>query len=248
MAFIHGYSANGTTFAHPVLKPSIAEFLWKNGTDEVGDRDVWIIDLRTSSGMPTATQAWSYEDVALVDIPTALLHIKNVTGQKVDVVAHCVGAAMLSMAILTRASDIKTNRVQLGAETFIPDEQLGILSSFNGDGRFSDGQAVTECHPTINAIVMSQKGPLIRYTEENIFRAYMMKYLQRWIAPEGYAFRTSDTPNATEQLINRLLSTLPYSADEYDVENPKWPCARTEWVTNAIAWMPCMVGLLMLRT
>ena len=232
VAFIHGYSANGTTFAHTSLKPSIAEFLWKNGTDEIGDRDVWIIDLRTSSGMPTATQAWSYEDVALVDIPTALLHIKNVTGQKVDVVAHCVGAAMLSMAILTRASDIKTNRVQLGAETFILDEQLGILSSFNGDGRFSDGQAVTECHPTINAIVMSQKGPLIRYTEENIFRAYMMKYLQRWIAPEGYAFRTSDTPNATEQLINRLLSTLPYSADEYDVENPKWPCARTEWVTS----------------
>ncbi len=232
VAFIHGYSANGTTFAHPSLKPSIAEFLWKNGTDEIGDRDVWIIDLRTSSGMPTATQAWSYEDVALVDIPTALLHIKNVTGKKVDVVAHCVGAAMLSMAILTRASDIKTNRVQLGAETFIPDEQLGILSSFNGDGRFSDGQAVAECHPTINAIVMSQKGPLIRYTEENIFRAYMMKYLQRWIAPEGYAFRTSDTPNATEQLINRLLSTLPYSPKEYDMENPLQPCARTEWVAS----------------
>lgn len=235
VVFIHGYSANGTTFAHPSLKPSIAEYLWKNDSNEKNDwgaRDVWILDLRTSSGMPTATQAWSYEDAALVDIPVALLHIKNVTGKKVDVVAHCVGAAMLSMAILTRASDIKTGNVQLGVDTFIPDEQLGILSAFNGDGRFLEGAPVSEQHPTINSIVLSQKSPLIRYTEENIFRAYMMKYLQRWIAPEGYAFRTSDSPTAAEQLINRILSTLPYPDDEYDIENPAWPCARTEWVTS----------------
>jgi cholesterol oxidase len=235
VVFIHGYSVSGMTFAHPSLKPSIAEYLWKGGSDDAskrGERDVWILDLRTSSGLPTATLPWSYEEVALVDIPTALLHIKNITGKKVDVVAHCVGAAMLSMAILTRASDVKTNTIQLGVETFIPNSQLGILSTFNGDGRFVESRAVTEQHPTINSIILSQKGPLIRYTEENIFRAYMMKYLQRWIAPEGYAFRASDSPTATEQLIDRLLSTLPYPDEEYDLENPKRPCARTEWVSS----------------
>lgn len=236
VALIHGYSANGTTFAHPSLKPSIAEYLWKNGTfagsDALGDRDIWVIDLRSSSGMPTANIAWSYEEIALVDIPAALLHIKTITGHKVDVVAHCVGAAMLSMAILTRAEDVTTDKVQLGVATYIQDEQLGILSAFNGDGRFIEGKPTTEPHPTINAIVMSQKGPLIRYTEENIFRAYVMKFLQRWIVPEGYAFRQSETPTATEKLIDRLLSTLPYPDAEYDIENPKWPCARTEWVTS----------------
>jgi pimeloyl-ACP methyl ester carboxylesterase len=232
VAFIHGYSANGTTFAHPSLSPSIAEYLWKNGNSTVGDRDVWVVDLRSSSGMPTATDAWSYEEIALVDIPAALLHIKTITGKKVDVVAHCVGAAMLSMAILTRAEDVITDKVQLGVATYLQNEQLGILSAFNGDGRFVEGRPTAEPHPTINSIVMSQKGPLIRYTEANIFRAYVMKFLQRWIAPEGYAFRQSETPTATEQLIDRLLSTLPYPEEEYDVENPTWPCARTEWVTS----------------
>jgi cholesterol oxidase len=231
VAFIHGYSANGATFVHPSLKPSIAEYLWKSINSDVGERDIWIIDLRSSSGMPTATVPWSYEEIALVDIPAALLHIKAVTGKKVDVVAHCVGAAMLSMAILTKAEDVRNDAVELGVSTYIQDAQLGILNAFNGDGLFINDQPRAE-HPTINAIVMSQKGPLIRYTEENIFRAYVMKFLQRWLAPEGYAFRQSDSPTAGEQLIDRFLTTLPYPDEEYDRENPICPWARTEWTTS----------------
>ena len=44
---IHGYSASGTTFAHPALKPSLASDLARQG------RDVWVVDLRSSCGFPT---------------------------------------------------------------------------------------------------------------------------------------------------------------------------------------------------
>jgi hypothetical protein len=63
---IPGYSASGTTFAHPALDPHMAGFLFERG------RDVWILDMRTSAGMPTARMPWAFEDVALADIPAAV--------------------------------------------------------------------------------------------------------------------------------------------------------------------------------
>jgi cholesterol oxidase len=220
VAMIHGYSVSGTTFTHPSLKPSAAEYFWHQG------RDVWVVDMRTSSGMQTATVPWSYDETALVDIPAALLHIKNATGNRVDVIAHCIGAAMLSMAILTEARKIPSSVIQLGVDTWITPEQLGTLAAFNGDG------GKHALHPTINAIVLSQKGPLLRYTEANIFRAYMMRSLRRWLVPNGYQFRPPSDPKVADQLLDRLLASMPYPDEDYDVENPKCPWTRTAWTAS----------------
>jgi len=220
LAMIHGYSVSGTTFTHPSLKPSTAEFFWHQG------RDVWVIDMRTSAGMPTATLPWSFEEAALVDIPSALVHIKNVTGKRVDVLAHCIGAAMTSMAILTEARSVKRGDTELGLETWMTSTQLGTLSTFNGDG------ALAEVHPTVNKIVLSQKGPLLRYTEANIFRAYLMRSLRRWLVPNGYQFRPPARAKVADQLLDRLLSALPYPDADYDMENPVWPCATTPWTAS----------------
>ncbi len=52
VVMLHGYSAGGTTFAHHAVNPNFASYFWKDG------RDVWIADLRTSSGQPeTADKA-----------------------------------------------------------------------------------------------------------------------------------------------------------------------------------------------
>ena len=92
---IHGYSASGTTYAHPAVQDNLAETLCNAG------RDVWIIDLRSSAGLDTATEGWAFEDMAEADIPDAICHILAVTGSgKIDVVAHCMGSAMFSMAVL----------------------------------------------------------------------------------------------------------------------------------------------------
>ena len=220
LVMVHGYSVSGTTYTHPSLKICAAEYFWKQG------RDVWIVDLRTSTGFATASLPWSIEEVALVDIPAALLHIKNATGQRADVIAHCIGAAMMGMALLTDSRDISASRVQLGVDTWITKPQLGTLMAFNGAG--GSGQP----HPTVRSIVLSQKGPLLRYTEANVFRAYLLRSLRRWLVPDSYRFEPLAEPKVSDQLLDRLLSSLPYPDSDYDVENPPWPWQTTPWTAT----------------
>jgi len=210
LVMIHGYSVSGNTFTHESLSPSAAEFFCLTG------RDVWVVDLRTSTALPTATRPWALEEPALVDIPAALLHIRAVSGQPVDVLAHCVGCAMLSMALLTDASDIRNSVVQLGTETWITEEQLGTLTAFNGANPKGGP------HPCIRRIVLSQKGPVLRYTDDNIFRSFMLRKLRRLVLSGDYQFRPPANPGVASQLFDRLLSSLPYPAEDFDVENP-WP-------------------------
>ncbi|MCX7275323.1 MAG: alkaline phosphatase D family protein [Burkholderiales bacterium] len=209
LVMIHGYSASGTTFTHPSLSPSAAEFFCRAG------RDVWVVDLRSSAGMPTAGTAWALEEPALVDIPAALLHIRQLSGQPVDVLAHCIGAAMLSMAILTQATDVRGNIVELGTGVWLTDEQLGTLRAFNGPGSGAGSP-----HPCIRRIVLSQKGPLLRYSDANVFRSFILSRLRRFLLPDDFQFRPPPTPGAMSQLLDRLLSSMPYPDDEFDVDNP----------------------------
>ncbi|MBU6269688.1 MAG: alkaline phosphatase D family protein [Betaproteobacteria bacterium] len=208
LVMLHGYSASGTTFTHDTLAPSAAAHFCRAG------RDVWVVDLRTSTGMRTATLPWALEEPALVDIPAALLHIRTVTGQRVDVLAHCVGAAMLSMALLTDARDIRSSEVQLGIDTWITDEQLGTLTAFNGPRPSGDS------HPCIRRIVLSQKGPVLRYPDDNVFRTFLLRRIRRLVLPADYRFRSDANPGVAAQLLDRLLSSLPYPDREYDAENP----------------------------
>lgn len=95
VVLIHGYSASGTTFAHSAVKGNLAQTLCDRG------RDVWILDMRSSAGLLTATGDWAFETMAQEDIPIAIRHVLRTTGAvKVDVVAHCMGAAMFSMSVL----------------------------------------------------------------------------------------------------------------------------------------------------
>jgi cholesterol oxidase len=61
-------------------------------------RDVWVLDMRSSAGLDTATVDWTFETMAGQDIPVAIRHIlsairtsENATvpeETKIDVVAH----------------------------------------------------------------------------------------------------------------------------------------------------------------
>src|SRR5262249_31403139 len=72
---IHGYSASGTTFVHPTLRPGLAERLVKE------KRDVWVLDLRSSAGMPWNTYPWTFEEIGFEDIPLAVDHVVGVCGK-----------------------------------------------------------------------------------------------------------------------------------------------------------------------
>lgn len=218
MLMIHGYSVSGNTFTHPSLDPSAAAYFW-NKTNH----DVWVVELRTSSGLASATFPWSMEQTALVDIPAALLFVHAITSRRVDVFAHCIGCAMLSMALLTDPRQVRSGRTELGVNDWLTREHLGNLAALNGPEPKGDR------HPVVRSVVLSQKGPVLRYTDSNIFRAYAMQFLRRWLLGNDYQFRPSRDPKVAEQLLDRLLASLPYPAPDYDVENPKWPWARTPW-------------------
>lgn len=196
VAMIHGYSANGTAFAHPAVDPNLASYFWHQG------HDIWIIDLRTSSGMPSATQPWSFEDTALSDIPAAFAYIHRETGQKINVLAHCMGAAMFSMAILKS-----------------PDAD---------DPYFKER---TELPDWINCVSFSQVGPRVNFSPENIFRTYLFHYVRQYLPLDNYTFRPEGELGLFDMLLDRLLATLPYPEEEFDLENPPWkPWQRTSFV------------------
>ncbi|SFQ49026.1 Choline dehydrogenase [Variovorax sp. OK605] len=106
---IHGYGASGSTFAHRSIPGNLVHSLLEAG------REVWVLDLRTSIGFPARPRAyWSFDEVAETDIPDAVRTVQaayastgtdtdtdtGVAPVQIDVVAHCIGAAMFSVAVL----------------------------------------------------------------------------------------------------------------------------------------------------
>lgn len=204
---VHGYSASGTSFVHPSVNPNLASYLWHKGFD------VWILDLRTSSGMASATYPWRFEDVAFQDIPAAFAYINRETGKPLNVVAHCMGAAMTSMAILAEPRNDQYNRF-LAERTALPD--------------------------MIDKIVLLQVGPRVQFTPDNVFRAYLMGYIRHFLPMKHYRFRIAGKATLFDHLLDRALSSLPYPEEEFDLINPpfrfwkKSPYVRTRQRMDAL--------------
>ncbi|PTU32854.1 alpha/beta fold hydrolase [Stenotrophobium rhamnosiphilum] len=205
---IHGYSASGTTFAHPSLKPSLASYLASDG------RDVWVLDLRSSCGLPYALQPWSFEQIALADIPAAVDFVFWRTGQKpLDIVAHCMSSAMLSMALLSAnqtANDVMQPCGQDNVDRFRA-ERMAMPSR-------------------IRKVALSQIGPVMAMSPANVFRAYILSYFQQILGSMSYAFRPKADDGLLLNLLDRLFATLPYPDDELIKENPIRPWAKREYL------------------
>ena len=192
---IHGYSASGTTFAHAAVNPNLVSYMCARG------RDAWVLDMRTSSGMPTATHPWSFEDAAHNDIPVAVARICRATGhEKIDVVAHCMGAAMFAMAVL--------GEPRVGDPCL--DDRLAL------PGR-------------VNRLLLSQVGPLVVFSQANIFRAYVMGFVRHLLPGVEFPFTVEGESGMADELIDRLLATIPYPDQEFKIENPAWPWQRANF-------------------
>ena len=198
---IHGYSASSTTFAHPSVQPGPAKLLWDAGWD------VWLLDMRTSAGMPTAMLPWTFEEAALNDIPVAVTQVLQATGQaQIDVFAHCMGSVMFHMAMLE------------------PDEQP--FEHFYADRqRLMHGNVVRK-------LVISQVTPKMIMSPTNTLRAFFMQYVRPLVPMENYAFRPADPRGLADRMLDRVLSSLPYPDAEYDIENPFPSIRRTPWTAT----------------
>ena len=193
---IHGYSTSSTTFAHPSIPNNLVTQLHNEG------RDVWLLDLRTSIGMEhTCNKPWSFETTAGGDIPLALDHIYKIENRSIHVLAHCIGGAMMSMAILG---------------DFRPPKH----SSFNPPGQKPVSDFYTK---RIASIILSQVGPYIHFSPANVFRAYLTNYFLSLFETGTYEFRPENANSLGNQLMDRLLSSLPYPEEEFHKEYPVWP-------------------------
>ncbi len=107
---LHGYSGNSVFFAHSSTPNNLTKFFHDD------QRDVWLVDLRTSSALATAIYPWSFESVSDIDIPRAISHVYDYYHgkTKIDMVTHCMGSVMLGMSILrpnTDDADFFRNRI-----------------------------------------------------------------------------------------------------------------------------------------
>lgn len=193
---VHGYSANGRSFAHEALRHGgLAGHLAREGFEP------WVVDLRTSSGNDRPTHPYSFEDIASNDLPRAVQHICEVTGQqRIDVVSHCMGSAMMSMAILA-----------------------------DGDGRYPVEQhlrrwVMSQIGPAMHfAPANTLRAFLVRYMQ------YQLPGLRYDLTAGGEAAGVS--ANLFDRFLSGLPYLEDEHGSEFDVENPRWPpWKRTPWV------------------
>ncbi len=95
---IHGFGASGLQFTTDAMEQNLTQFLCQQG------REVWVLELRTSIALHTSGQQWKLDEVAQNDIPSAVKFVLAQYGGKfaaLDVLAHCIGSAMLNIAVLS---------------------------------------------------------------------------------------------------------------------------------------------------
>jgi cholesterol oxidase len=125
-------------------------------------------------------------------VPAVFNKVTALTGKpKVDVVAHCMGTVVFSMAVLDPNPT---------AENKVRDQ--------------------------VERAAFTQVGPLVVFSPANRFRGYVLRYFVDFL-PDNYSF--NPPPTLAEDLWDRLLATLPYPVEEFDIENPPHFKARTPW-------------------
>ncbi|MEV5491922.1 alpha/beta fold hydrolase [Streptomyces bobili] len=92
---LHGHTASADMFLLPETR-NLVDSLLDDGYEP------WLLDWRGSCRLPynETGQRYTYDDVALYDIPAAVSHIRERVGDRpLFVVAHCIGSLTLSLSM-----------------------------------------------------------------------------------------------------------------------------------------------------
>ncbi|MFI1165455.1 alpha/beta hydrolase [Streptomyces sp. NPDC020801] len=92
---LHGHTASADMFLLPETR-NLVDVLLDDGYEP------WLLDWRGSCRLPynETGQRYTYDDVALYDIPAAVSHIRERIGDRpLFVVAHCIGSLALSLSM-----------------------------------------------------------------------------------------------------------------------------------------------------
>ncbi|MFJ8632272.1 alpha/beta hydrolase [Streptomyces sp. NPDC093568] len=92
---LHGHTASADMFLLPETR-NLVDVLLDDGYEP------WLLDWRGSRRLPynETGRRYTYDDVALYDIPDAVRHIRTRVGERpLFVVAHCIGSLALSLSM-----------------------------------------------------------------------------------------------------------------------------------------------------
>ncbi|WP_149824442.1 alpha/beta hydrolase [Streptomyces tailanensis] len=92
---LHGHTASADMFVQPETR-NLVDVLLDGGYEP------WLLDWRGSCRLPNneTGRKYTYDDVALYDIPEAVNHIRRRIGDRpLFVVAHCIGSLSLSLSM-----------------------------------------------------------------------------------------------------------------------------------------------------
>lgn len=90
----HGAGYSSGVFSTDLPNVNLVEYLVAHGYD------VWLLDYRTSTALPTARTPADGDQVARLDWPAAVARVREVTGaDSVQVFAHCFGSQTFLMAL-----------------------------------------------------------------------------------------------------------------------------------------------------
>lgn len=98
----HGLGVNSQIFTIDTIETNLVEYLCKFGYD------VWVLDYRVSTLLPTARDPYTADDVAILDYPAAVDEVRRITGAPtIQVIAHCYGATTFTMAMLAGLQGVR---------------------------------------------------------------------------------------------------------------------------------------------
>ena len=172
---LHGFGSGGIQFTHPVITQPMAPWLACQG------HDVWVAELRTSIGLDSARRQWTMDEVAREDIPALIAHVSAATGGgQVQVVAHCIGAAMFSMATLGG---------YLARPSAAPGKPPDSL---------------------VAGAVLLQVGPEVELPRNSRARAYVASRLRQLVGATEADSVASQNITDAESLLDRIVGTYLY--------------------------------------
>ena len=99
----HAFGTSSLMYTLDTIETNFTEYLVENGYD------VWVFDYRASADLPSASSSFSIDDIATKDYPAAVAKVLEVSGaESVQVVAHCVGAMSLLMALCSGMQGVRS--------------------------------------------------------------------------------------------------------------------------------------------
>ena len=98
-----GFGMSATSFLLDTVPTNLVEHLVEAGYD------VWLFDYRASIDLPSSRTAFTLDDIATDDWPTAVAEVRRVTGAtSVQALGHCVGSVSLMMALAAGLTDVRS--------------------------------------------------------------------------------------------------------------------------------------------